>query len=929
MAIYRDLSIRETTDSVFTLFSASSVDLASSIQRDRDTHVFADEIIVSGEVDVGTHHVRLVCRKLVFLSNSKLMANGAAAPPHAKSKADPMVQAGRHANGNGINGQNGNDGAAGVAGDPGGFIEVWAGEIAGKSHFTCNGGDASRPQHGGDGQMGGNGIPGTRDVGTRSKGIPPTANGGAAGRGGDAGLPGERVLGGAPGRILVKTLATSLAPSAVLEARSGEPSPLAEGGEPGNPGIPGAAGTWFRYYCYDKVPPSIMQLDAKLNSIGPHREVCNVADRGWGHAGASSVPGSHRDAEVRARQETVPAPVVGTTLLETAIDADFGGQLDSTFVELALEAIENTYALHGTDPNAPWLAQHAFLLPLLIAAAPQRQELSEAAVRLEALGAKIGVGLDFFGYSRTHTVLLSYETYSEIIDRTLLPALRTVDALWQRYRDADENSQAQYSELNESVAQASERIVRIDSHTASLREHLSSMVESRPDQPGELILLDRKVAACEAVLLEAEQDLTEAIKRQHKGCDLMGTLRAAAMIYAGVASGGVGLIGAARGTADLIGHLNKEAGSWDQFYKNVFALKGPLEEIAKHANSVAEGISKIQQGLAALDPKEPRVPHFSIERAQFDQIAKDFAQLAEAADYRLAGHAYLDAITARNEAIIRYNALLTQLVEALEARAALVRMISIARSALGRHTDPGAPAIIIGMRRLLRETLVMTGRMIHAERKALNYLFARDADVSIPMLNLATLNAAHARAREDWVTAKSRHDARIRREISPHAIALRMSSLVQPVAFEAFKRTGVLNFSIRIDHPHYGAILRHLPGLRVSGISLLFNGASMNPAAPQQIPWRLIHHGHQVVYRQSGESFHYSHQPLVFSGLSDPAGTAPPGIHPEVTEGGIYAGASPFASWLLEVNIADEHLAVDLSVLDELTMHLSGYMLEG
>lgn len=719
MAIYRDLTIQESSDACFTLFTASTVELSSLIQTDRDTIIYADEIIVNGKVDAGSHRVRLVCRRLVFNADSSLCANGVDAPPQIKTKADPWPQAGRAPNGDGLNGENGNDGAPGVAGSPGGVIEVWADHLFGEARFFANGGAACLPQDGGDGQMGGNGVPGEHHVPLNRDG---KANGRPAGRGGDVGLPGARVRGGDPGTVSVRLRqkpSDDLVPH--LEARSGTPSFPAKPGQPGSAGIPGAPGSWYKMICEDIGPKSLNTLDAAFSEIAaPMRRNCFPSRPFDGERGANNTSGRLRDGEVRERQVNFPPDVVGTASLEIISDKEFGRQLDLSYVELALEAIENEYALHGADSNAQWVTRYSYLLPVIQAAASSSPALRDAAARLETLGARIGVGLDFFGFSRIHTVLLSYETYSEIIESTLLPALRTVDALWKSYRAEDENAKEKTTSLNIAIIQTEERIARIENHKKELIDRINSMIESHPDRRGTLVMLDLEVAACEAVLLEAKEELTAAIKRSYKGCDILGAIQAGAMIYAGVSTGAVGILNVASGTANLIQRISQtEAGSLGEFFESVYSLKEPLEELAKHANSVDDAVSQIQEGLARLKPDSPKLPQFVIERDKFDEVAEKFAEFAEAEGYRLAGHSFLDALQARNEAIVRYNGMLTELAEVCEARSALLRMIEMSRSAIARNMDPSGPEIILGMRRLLRETVLMTARMIHSERKAL------------------------------------------------------------------------------------------------------------------------------------------------------------------------------------------------------------------
>ena len=117
-----------------------------------------------------------------------------------------------------------------------------------------------------------------------------------------------------------------------------------------------------------------------------------------------------------------------------------------------------------------------------------------------------------------------------------------------------------------------------------------------------------------------------------------------------------------------------------------------------------------------------------------------------------------------------------------------------------------------------------------------------------------------------------------------------------------------------------------MPGVRITGVELELQGATL---ADADIPvyWLLDHAGTELVSRRRAAGVVFSHAPVTITGFTSISGK-PPLIKPDFTEGNLYAGVSPFASWLLSLN-PDPQLELDLSGLTSAKLKLSGFFIEG
>ncbi len=87
------------------------------------------------------------------------------------------------------------------------------------------------------------------------------------------------------------------------------------------------------------------------------------------------------------------------------------------------------------------------------------------------------------------------------------------------------------------------------------------------------------------------------------------------------------------------------------------------------------------------------------------------------------------------------------------------------------------------------------------------------------------------------------------------------------------------------------------------------------------------HAGHEAIYKADGRPVYFSHRAIKFSGFTPLEGDRPL-VTPDFSERNLFAGVSPFASWLLALS-SHPALGLNLSELQRAEVRLSGYIIEG
>jgi len=936
------LTAKIEEQNLLTRLSGVPVRLDQVVAKDRTTTVIAESIIVSGIVRTDGKDLNLICRELVFENGSIIDASGLQGLPDYPEDQRPE---GPHELG-----ANGADGGNGGDGKHGGTVTITADIITGIVNINANGGQGGRGQDGGNGQKGGPGPNGS--IETEHRTVASNAHDGY--NGGASGLPGMRGSGGKGGVITINTVQPfhNEYHTSVL---AGIPGTAAQPGYPGDGGDPGQPGRCDFSECVDigvKLPllkrphiplhpggdPSRIVgvgmddmidesthglLMAAVNShLQPTRIWCRVVKSESGNPANIGPTGDKREKEVAIRQ-AMPVSLDGKVDIAPIQKEDFAQKFTGPVLDLLTIAIEDEYRQQGASPGSDLARRIAFIFSICLDDPTQDKHKTEVLGRGYAMARKASLGLDFYGYSKENAPLLSFESYSNLVKETVLPTAAIVEDAFNRFK-SEEN------DINKKVAALTDSLKVVQQHQANVKNESERISKEAAALQNSISAMDKQIEAAKNTLKSVEESLNAAIKAKSENCNLVNAFTAVATIVVGVASGGAGFIAAASAGAKLF----KDASSHDNSLKNVWdnrlVLQDDLQEIAKDVTTVVDAVQTISENVKKLTPDQRKLPQFRMERDTFDKVAIEYAELPEAEYYKEAGYAYLKAVETRNQTIIDYNSSLTRLIEYQANIYAQERIAAGIESAIHGQTDPAGSVVWSLLCRYYSDTLSQCAAMVHAERKALSYTFAEPATAPVSALNVGTIAAAHQRAQLiDWATAKE--NFRAKRELSQDGLILDIKKLIASETWTAFCNGDglgchALQFVIRRDNPDYQPIFENLPGLRITGVGLTLPGASSNEDQTQ-IGWHLVQGGCETIYKANGSAVNFSHRPIRFSGFTSLSQT-PPILRPDFSEQNLYAGVSPFAMWLLEID-SNPRLGLNLSKLATAKLIIHGYMIEG
>jgi hypothetical protein len=922
-------------------------DLDTQVATDRRTHIAADKIVVDSVVATKGQSITLVCRVLEFTANGRIDTSGRTGVPNATAGDRPRTPNGE--------GATGIDGADGGRGGNAGDVRIVAQKIIGKVRINASGGVGGRAGDGGHGSQGARGQHGVDTSvewgpnGERPD-YPPQTHGQQGKRGGAAGLPGRRGAGGAGGRVSIAT-PTQL-DSAMLEINvaGGATGPAGDWGQPGEGGPPGEPGECAFIYCSPYYPepvhealllrpgslaaPTVKSIKGKPGKevtlaqsarllteavTAPQptaRPICDSITRLTGYRLGPGPRGDRRAPEIRARLEDLPI-TNGASEVKVLTPADFAKEFNGPFLELLTWSAEDAFRVQGARIDDALRARIEFLLLVSQRGTTPDPFKEEIFGRAFAMARKVSLGLDFFGYSREQVPQLAYESYQTTITTLIIPQLVSIEQAYQRYLDAVASKDLQRQAIRDSQQAARQAAIAIEGERVETTRRAKDLGKT-------LDVLEAGVFTAEAVLLNARTLLTQAVRNLtgDDACDI-GTVIKAGMVIAAVIEPtklGFLAVGNALANVDKYFRLHEEA---KDLWENKSVLKADYDKIVAGGTKFKDGIEAIMGALRGAPADPRRLPRFEMERSQFDEIAKTFADMPEAAAYREAGYAFLKAVETRNQAITDFNAMLLRLIELQMKAQAAERIIDGLDSALAIKLDPAEPVVVSMLARLYLDSLSITAQCVHAERKALGFMIGTPAEPKLSAFSAATIQGVHVATTKEWIDAK---EEQRKRPLRDDALVTDIVNLVDGPgsdAWKTFRETGAIGFSIRRDNPTYRNVF-NLPGLRVTGVSMELVGArSENPAA--RIFWILTHGGHSAVYRRDKYMARFSHKPVMVDGDSDLAG-GPPLLLPDFSEAGFYSGLSPFATWSLVIpDFAG--LGLDLSGLTGAKLRWRGYIM--
>ncbi|WP_031568240.1 hypothetical protein [Rheinheimera texasensis] len=957
------LVISRDTDKSFKMLSALPINLDEVIQQNKATVVYADTVNVRSRVATKGHPLIIVCRVLSFESNSAIDTSGGKGSgfePGIRQEAAHMP------------GAWGIDGRPGGSGQSAGDVTILAARVIGVPVIIARGGKGGRPEDGGHGIKGATGTAG--QFVERSRDDRTGIDGSQGYQGGAAGLPGVRAMGGKGGNVTLKLMCEPV--TWLPDVAAGEPSDFANPGLPGEGGDGGPPGQlkvlepWCEPYFVnplaeleqyyeladqlaageilsheDAAIASLIQTERALHALNPRYVHVNFDLQEWfapkdndtnktprprqcapstrvrevipGRVGIVGPIGDARAAEVSVRQSSPGEQISGIQCQEVITNEQFSLNADEVWLELMMLLIENDYRRAGNAQATDLVERVTFLLNIANAGERPSSFRQEVYARAFAMNRKINLGLDFYGYTQEQVPLLSFYAYGELLREHILPQAKIIEDTFNRYWDEgqvpEQQRSALRSSMNEAVARKNHVLAYYEDSKTRAHRHLK-----------ELTVLDSRVDTTMHTLLAARDKLDAVIQSKNKECDLVGSLMAVGTIVAGVATGGAALIGAAGAGAKLWNDMSATDGTLKSLWNSKSVLEEDLKTIGKEAKTVNESIKSIQGAVSKLNPEQMSLPQFRMEREQFDRVAEEYAEMPEASEYKEAGYDYLAAVEARNQAIVDYNGMLVQLIDIRAQLEAADRIVDGIQSGLNAKSDPAEPYLICMMSRLYRDTLSLAAQLVHAERKALNYYMVEIKDAPISAINVADLMGAVLQNKSKWASWKEQ--SQHKRPLKPGLFKIDLQKLVAKDTWVMFKKTGILTFTIRHNHEFYGTIFDNSPGLRITGCQLSLIGAKAAPGQ-QYLPVELTHMGSERIYRADGTSKTFTHKSMLFRGFPSVTGQGDL-LESDFSEGGLFAGISPFAAWTLVVK-NNPNLQVNLKDLESAWLELNGWMIDG
>lgn len=945
---FNQLSFVGTMNGQHVAMSAvGTLSLGTVVLQTEDTTVYADQVTVNGEVRTEGHSLTIVCRRLEFAEGSRIVSSGKAA---AKSYPPDLRPQSTH-----VFGQPGLSGDSGSAGFNAGDVTILAHEIVGEAWIQAIGGVGGRGQDGGHGADGAPGQDGVKVYISDRRTPAPGAYGGPGQPGGVGGLPGPSGPGGKFGSIDIQS---SKVFSHRLEVLNGAPGAPSAGGKRGTGGrggfgadvlnrvcesnfrdsLIGAPGAWdalhadlaaraWKENLIESQPAG--KYDGRLLTAslwgfghggegggGINTKTCH--DELWYHAGDGDPGVTPQDTPDATQIAIEVMPPGGGTQINIPFDsATVATRVDDYYFELLVCALENEFAESGTVPASEFIEKLNFAIyagDIKLALSPIKKE---CAGRLLSMARKISLGLDYFGLSRSAVPLKGVKFYSGKVD-TMLPYLEAIENSFQKYWESSDNAQAARETVNQALTQAKKQLAGVASETQRLIDDTTPLA-------AQLKGFDFQVAHCWEVLKQHEQELNAAITRLNNrgGCDLIQAVTCVGVIVASVYTGGTALAAGAGAAGKLFSDFNQSQDLWDDKY----ILGDDFEKIGDQTDKVADSIVKLQGAWTKLNARKPNIdlttpPQFTMEKAQLDAVCDKYAGLGlkEADAYREAGYAYLKCVETRNDAIVDYNGLLLQLLSQFTKQSAGIRMIDELTTKLATSFDPSDAQVKCMMSRIYLDSLNSVAQMVYAEKKAINYHYARALDAPVSKFNHAMLAAEHI---ENLSIGQSADEAyRARREI--FKLELDFKRICDAGALELFRKTGVLLFVVRREG-FYEPILEGLSGFRITGIEVGLPGIVLKQGY-SSVPWTMTQAGTEYVYKRNGSAVKFTHRQIEFQGATSTIGAASY-LQSDFSADGMYAGVSPFAQWTLALNL-NEKLGLDMTGLHDMQLVLTGYMVE-
>lgn len=907
--------------------SVAPLRLSDVISGAVNTTIEADVIIVDKPIEASGFSLKLRCRILQFLDNSSIASNGSSGLPSYSPNIKPL--------GPQDPGSIGADGLSGGDGKAGGSIEICCDYFTGHAILTSIGGNGGRGQDGGDGLRGMKGPLGQKIIIMKNDSHPHISaySGGSGTPGGAVGLPGTNGLGGPKGSIIFKCLRK---PKSNFDAKigSGSTGENANSGSLGIGGDGGDPGSLHQIYYEAAIPVfDINSLDKednlsaqlliqawsgadstnifslKFRDPPPQKVVEKIGD---GNSGEKGLDGSLRAQEVAARQ-IFTTSVIEEIDLEITSAIEIGPLFSESFLEMQISSLEDEFRLSGLEVSEVYWERLNFYLSLTEKSS--NSIVSSFFSRLCSMARKIQLGLDFFGYSKEYVPLLAMATYKDLLDNIIIDQVRFIEQQHNYFIDKLESKEDQLIILKRVVDSTRGQLITYTSLKSPLESDIIKLLAS-------ITGMNASVNDAYQQLLVGKSQLDDAFKRKtSNGCDFVQTLAISAVLVAGVVATGGSALAIAGGTSKFVEIWNKNNASASTLWDSKMLLQESLKSISADINGFADGIKAVQGAYESLtsSQKTQNLPALTIERDKFDKIAKDFADLPEAAEYKKLGYAYLDRVESRNKAVLDYNAQLVRLIELIHLIDATKAMEKVAESTIMGSTDISAPIVFTRLKRIRRASLDLAAQLIHAQEKAMAYLFCTHATPKVSARNALEIEAAHAAVTSSWIRAKESYKPI--KTLKPGAFRIQLKRFAADQDWKRFTslKSGnrPLQLSINVRDIETNSPLLNLPGLRITGARLIFDGIQLQ--VDDVINWVMYQDGRETLITPDGETIRYAKLPARLQGFISESDV----VDSDNSENGIYSGLSIFSTWRLV--ISESTRKIDYNSLKDLVLAIDGY----
>lgn len=917
--------------------------------------VYADSVTVADILMHSGKNIVIHAREIIFAPGARVDVSG---------ESRNILPPGRGSDGQNFS-EEGKKGDDGAPGGNGGSVALMADTITGEVSVLANGGAGGAGARGGDGHDGRNGSDGAD--GNATPGVDNTDSGqpGEDGGLGGAGGPGSTGgSGGDAGIIIIKTL-KSLPPAQLkLQSEGGKGGGAGDHGTPGKGGRGGVGGreetctegpgclrcdlstpqdvTFLIENVADKannlplvtLPLVNRQIPVNLRPGNSEEELLYFVRKDF----VRQVEGTSRaflrgHCEFGGRAQTgrngqdgslsaIPA-ILGldgatkSPIVEQINHSEMGLAASKYQLRMLLHRAELDYLNSKFEPSAlslSWLADLTEGLPdvpvlpqdvplqLLHIPGTARADLSEwqsLHQRAITLISQMQSGFDYYGNAQDYVTLVNLKTYQAAIEGMI-----SIGAAIEEDHDSFFAKQAE----------PEQRLQALDATIANSGQVLRDMegelqrVGAAKDPTQDAIkVLDKNINKEEELLENAADEFLAAVDRLTNQCSLKDIFEAVRTI--------VTVAKAISGDVSDIVNAGKAYGKGAHQFDDVVKV---VKAVGSEINEIREEVNK----LKAAFPAHPDAGKLLANREEFERTLNQFKALTESQAYRKQLDNYLGAVQAKNLKLLDYTALRLQ-EERLRAEISQRRAeINQVRDLRALTSDPGLVEYVSFMSRLSAEAKSILLRSLYQENKAFEYWALVPSKLDINDSTIAALSTTHNRLSRrllDKLAERNRAPQRFDK-----AEILISKSTLSPEAFEEFKKTGTLTFTIPIDEPQLTG--RGLSEILVSHVELVIN--DVRTASGEVIAY-INHSGRALFVDRNGGRHQYSHAYrwtryayLIQTGVS----LDPSDVQNLVGSDDNFAYLSPFTSWMLMLDKRFNR-GLDLNNFTDLRLRFSGFFM--